>query len=32
MLNKDLADVLYVNLNTFNALENYLREQGINSF
>ncbi|CAF3983903.1 unnamed protein product [Rotaria sordida] len=30
-LNKDLADVLHINLDTFNGLENYLREQGFNS-
>ncbi|CAF4098307.1 unnamed protein product, partial [Rotaria sp. Silwood2] len=30
-LNKDLADVLHINLDTFNGLERYLYEQGFNS-
>ncbi|CAF4106683.1 unnamed protein product [Rotaria sordida] len=31
MLNKDLADVLHIDIDIFNSLENYLREQGFNS-
>ncbi|CAF4876795.1 unnamed protein product [Rotaria sp. Silwood1] len=30
-LNKDLADVFHIDVDTFNDLENYLREQGFNS-
>ncbi|CAF4643940.1 unnamed protein product [Rotaria sp. Silwood1] len=30
-LNKDLADILHINLDTFNDLERYLYEQGFNS-
>ncbi|CAF3598079.1 unnamed protein product [Rotaria sp. Silwood1] len=30
-LNKDLADVFHIDVDTFNGLENYLREQGFNS-
>ncbi|CAF4012617.1 unnamed protein product [Rotaria sp. Silwood2] len=30
-LNKDLADVFHIDFDTFNGLENYLREQGFNS-
>ncbi|CAF2642577.1 unnamed protein product [Rotaria sp. Silwood2] len=30
-LNKDLADVLHINLDIFNGLERYLYEQGFNS-
>lgn len=31
MLNQDLADILHVNIDTFNGLEQYLRQQGLNS-
>ncbi|CAF3942821.1 unnamed protein product [Rotaria sordida] len=30
-LNKDLADILHINVDIFNGLEQYLREQGFNS-
>jgi hypothetical protein len=31
MLNKDLANIFHINVDTFNGLEQYLREQGFNS-
>ena len=31
MLNKDLADILHLTVDTFNGVEQYLREQGFDS-